>query len=71
MKMTPTYQTCYYKQCLLERGAQSISAFIPEQFAIKNRILKLKINNKWENGFLVKNVYEHTKLAESDLPERK
>lgn len=66
-----TLKTCYYKQCLLINKNESITAFIPEQFAIKNRILKLKIKNRWKNGFLVKNVYEHTKLAESDLPERK
>lgn len=52
----------YYRQCLLERGQTNQVSWIPEQFAKKNKYIKLKNNKesgclveegKWEDGWKV------------------
>lgn len=49
----------YYKHCHLERktenGKMVTTSYIPEQFAVVNKALKLKNSSgDWENGWVVK-----------------
>lgn len=48
-----------YKQCKLEKkvenGTKHIVSYIPEQFAVVGKVLKLRDSDKvWENGWVVK-----------------
>lgn len=43
-----------YKQCLMKKGMQTSTAWIPEKFAIVGKYLKIEK----EDGWLVKEVYE-------------
>jgi len=56
-----------YKQCLLHKqeikdgevvAIYSQIAFIPNEFASKNKILELKDNNKWDNGWEIISVFD-------------
>lgn len=43
-----------YSQCLLKKGNTQMTSWIPEKFASKNRIIKLKNDdNTWDNGWQV------------------
>jgi hypothetical protein len=46
----------YYKQCLLEKvkGKNIDTAWIPENFSIINKIIKIKINNVFEDWKVLK-----------------
>lgn len=47
-------RTFYSVQCRLERGKSYIVSWIPEKFAIKGKVLKLKNDfDKWEDGWCV------------------
>jgi hypothetical protein len=47
----------YYKQCkLTKKEGQSTYtqiAWIPEKFAVLNKVLKIKEVNEWDNGWVV------------------
>jgi hypothetical protein len=56
-----------YKQCLLHKqvvkdgkvvGIYSQIAYIPNNFAAKNKILELKENGKWQNGWKIISVFD-------------
>lgn len=51
-----------YIQCKLAKTDNDTDSyyttFLPERYARKNAILKLKNNNKWEDGWKVIEVYE-------------
>ena len=49
----------------LKKFAKTI-VWIPEKFAIEGKILKIKIEENWENGWLVKEVYE-TRIKEKEI----
>lgn len=49
----------YYKQCHLQKptkeGTMCQTSWIPEQFAVVGKVLKLKDSDgKWDNGWVVK-----------------
>ena len=46
----------FYKQCQLGRGQQVDVAWIPEQFAVLNKYLRIKKEDGEENGWQVKTV---------------
>jgi hypothetical protein len=55
-----------YKQCCLMKNDKKLQvAWIPEKYAIIDKILKLKVNNTWQNGWKVYAVYNSTKTEES------
>ncbi len=56
----------YYRQCKLQRGNTHQTSWIPEQFAILNKVLKLKNGEEWEDGWVVKEVW--SRLEEKMLP---
>ena len=45
-----------YCQCKMKRNSEGRVGWIPLEFAKVGRVLKLKINNKWQNGWTVKSV---------------
>lgn len=55
----------YYKQCMLQRTGKTI-VWIPEKFAIQGKYLKIKIDEVWQNGWLVKEVYD-TRIKEKEI----
>ena len=55
-----------YKQCCLIKDDKKLQvAWIPEQYAIQDKILKLKINKNWQDGWKVYYVYDSNKTEES------
>jgi hypothetical protein len=63
----------YYKQCRLtkkhENGYWQQVSWIPEQFAVKDKVLKLKDSDGvWENGWVVTGAGTN-RLAENMLPD--
>lgn len=45
-----------YKQCTLVKGDTREVSWIPWNFAKKNKPIKLKINNNWDEGWMVETV---------------
>ena len=61
-----------YNQCTMMasvgfRGKTTYTAYIPTKYAIKGKLLKLKINDKWENGWEVISV--GPQIDEKCLPD--
>lgn len=59
----------YYKQCLLKKKSRPLIAWLPEQFAKHKKVLELKNDDQWENGWKVEVVYK-IRLSEEQLRER-
>lgn len=61
----------YYKQCMLQRSLGDkigkTIVWIPEKFAIENKYLKIKKGENWENGWLVKKVYDDNRVKEKEI----
>ena len=55
-----------YFQCSLKKGRGTIVSFIPQKFAILGKIVKLKVNDKWTNGWRVEAV-SAISMNEEDL----
>ncbi len=52
----------YYVQCKLEHSSGKIlTSWIPEKFAVKGKYLEIKIDNNWENHWLIKETYAKQK----------
>lgn len=61
----------FYRQCLLQRVSGHLhTAWIPESFAHKGKFLKLKMENEWQNGWQVKEVYARASASEVLAHER-
>lgn len=50
------FMTQFYKHCTLQRGTEGDIAWIPEQFAIEGKYLRIKKDDTDENGWQVVNV---------------
>lgn len=46
-------QQQFYRQCTLERGTQGDVAWIPEQYAVLDKYLRIKKDGDDENGWKV------------------
>ena len=42
-----------YFQCSLKKRTGTIISFIPKKFAVLGKIVKLKVNDKWTDGWRV------------------
>jgi hypothetical protein len=61
-------KTIFYRQCSLKKESSSTISWIPEQFAVLGKVLKLKDDQGvWENGWVVEAVYG--RREESQLPD--
>lgn len=49
-----------YKQCKLKRNSTYQTVYLPIEFAVLNKLLKLKNNNVWDNGWKVIEVYHNS-----------
>lgn len=58
----------YYRQCKLQKGNVTQTAWIPEVFANKNKYIKIKTDGRWENGWQVVEVYG--RMSAKQLTER-
>ena len=59
----------YYRQCRLQKGPFYTTSWIPEKYAKKGKYVKLKQEDKkgskkWDNGWLVLEVYDRQKEEE-------
>lgn len=67
----------YYRQCFLVKdlgkGRQETTfTWLPEKYAVKNKKLTLlnKTNHKWEEGWIVKQVYGKERADKVEAWER-
>ncbi len=59
----------FYCQCQLVQGVRHQTSWIPQKFAVKGRVLRLKnADGEWENGWKVENVSKETR-SEDTLPD--
>ncbi len=66
-------KTTFYRQCHLEKptseGTSHQTSWIPEKFAVQDKILKLKdADGNWDNGWIVKTVGT-SRREDDDLPD--
>lgn len=54
----------FYRQCHLKKGNTHQTSWIPEQFAVVNKVLKLREDGVWDDGWVVQTVSE-TRLDET------
>lgn len=47
-----------YRQCLMVKRGTEQTAWIPEKFSKTNKVLKIKIDGEWDEGWEVRAVYE-------------
>ena len=47
------HKNTQYKQCLLHRKGKIMVTWLPLKFAKKNKVLELKNNGKWTDGWTV------------------
>ena len=47
-----------YCQCLLEKNGDLLTTWIPKKFAVVDKILKIKNDDGWDNGWKVIKVGE-------------
>lgn len=55
-----------YQQCILHKGGTMMVSWLPTKFAHKNRIVELKINGEWDNGWKVVTQFG-TKITREEL----
>ena len=46
----------FYKQCVLSKGSVQTVTWIPEKFAKKNKVLKIREHGEWDDGWKVESV---------------
>lgn len=60
----------YYKQCVLRKDKWTTISWIPEKFAKKNKVVKIKSDTGWETGWIVKEIYHLKKTEEAVLRDK-
>lgn len=62
----------FYRQCRLTRpyegGETILVSWIPDQFAVAGKVVKLHSNGQWEEGWIVRSVGGN-RLAAADVPD--
>ena len=58
----------FYIQCTLTSNGSFKVAYIREEFAVVGKVVKLK-ERGWEDGWVVKEVYSHSKSTEQHVEE--
>lgn len=56
----------FYKQCMMTNNGRTMMRWIPENFAIKGKILKIKTEDGWENGWIIDTVFNQ-RLSSPEL----
>ena len=60
----------YYKQCCIKKNKMATMTWIPENLAKQDKLLKMKTDDGWEEGWIVDKVYHFRKDEESVLRDR-
>jgi len=65
-----------YTQCKIVKDKKCQIAWIPSTYAVINKIIKIKVNGSWENGWKVIDVYgvankEHVETHERDFTKQR
>lgn len=63
----------YYRQCKMRKKHSETSyseqvSYIPEEFAVMNKVLKLKENGEWDDGWVVIGV-SSDRHADEEVPD--
>lgn len=58
----------FHVQCYMVRDNEHYTAWIPEKFAVFGNMIDIKIDDKWEKGWMV--VEGYTKLPSDKVIER-
>ncbi len=61
--------TIYYRQCLIAKGTRHRTTWLPEKFAKQGKLLKIKLDDGWDDGWVVVLAFE-TRMVESEVSER-
>lgn len=56
-----------YVQCVLRKNNLVRTSWIPKEFAIPGKILKLRDNDKWDDGWQVEQAGSTTYLDDLDI----
>jgi hypothetical protein len=59
-----------YIQSELNKGNKIIIAWIPEEFAVIGKVLKIKDYSRWEDGWTVVKIYGTKNLEHIELSEK-
>jgi len=58
----------FYRQCNLRNGNSHTTSWLPEEYAVKGKVLKLKKDDEsWEDGWIVESAGD--KIDEKCLPD--
>lgn len=58
-----------YRQCVLRRGSIEQTSWISEKFAVIGKMIKFKIGDGWDDGWVVKSVSEAKFPTETEPEE--
>jgi hypothetical protein len=58
-----------YRQCEVRRGAAIRLTWIPAEYAVKGRVLRLRDNGEWSDGWVVREVYPDTERIIAPSPQ--
>ena len=62
-------KTVHYRQCRLRNGSRHMTSWLPDRFARKGAVLKLRNHEgEWDNGWLVEDAGDRL-LPEELLPD--
>lgn len=59
----------YYRQCVLKKNSTTTTSWIPEKFAKKGKVLKLKDSGIWSDGWEIQRVGSK-RILENEVRER-
>lgn len=59
----------YYRQCVLKKQSVTTTSWLPEKFAKQGKVLKLKNDGVWDNGWKVDQVGSR-RVLEDEVRER-
>lgn len=59
-----------FRQCEVRRGNAIRLTWIPAEYAVEGRNLRLRDNGKWSEGWLVVSVYPDTERIVAGSPRR-
>jgi hypothetical protein len=59
-----------YNQCKLQKGNTFQVSWLPKEFAVVGRYVKLKEDGKWDNGWQVNEAYLTASRSQEEVVDR-
>ena len=59
-----------YSQCKISKDSKLQVAWIPSEFAVKGKTVKIKIDGTWDDGYRVEEVYKTESRESVERDER-